>query len=405
MENIKQYLIDFQERQFKTFGRDLQVKFSKEFITSIVGARRVGKTYLLFNLINKLKDRQEALYIDFDLPAFLDFDGEDLKKIINLHLQLFGKLKYVFFDEIQNLNNWERGLKEIYEEKQYFIFITGSSSKLLSRELATELRGRTISYTLFPLSFNEFIKLKGFLGNRKMISTKTKNKLIFLFNQYLEIGGYPQIILEKSLKEQIVKDYKELVLFRDLVERYRLKNLFVVKRFFEYLISAFAKEISIDKFYNYLKSQNIALSKKTLYNYLDYFESSLFFHLLRSHRARERLKKVYLNDVAFAEADKGRRLENLVFLELLRQREEPKFFKAKFECDFVLSKKTAIQICWDLNYENEQRELRGLKEAMKYFKLKNGLILTYNQEKEIKDGRNVIKVIPAWKWILNKQNQ
>jgi len=403
MEDIKQYLIDFQERHFKTFERDLQIQPSKEFITSIVGARRVGKTYLLFNLINKLKDRQEALYVDFDLPAFLDFNGKDLKKIVNLHLQLFGKLKYIFFDEIQNLKNWERGLKEIYEEKQYFIFITGSSSKLLSRELATELRGRTITYNLLPLSFAEFIKLQGFSQSNKARTTTTKNKLVFLFNQYLTIGGYPQIILEKDLKEQIVKDYKELVLFRDLVERYHLKNLFVVKRFFEYLISAFAKEISIDKFYNYLKSQNIALSKKTLYSYLDYFESSLFFHLLRSHRLRERLKKVYLNDVVFAEADKGRRLENLVFLELLRQKEDPRFFKVKFECDFVLSKKMALQVCWDLNYENEQRELRGLKEAMEYFKLKSGLILTYNQEKEIKDGKNVIKVAPVWKWILNQQ--
>jgi predicted AAA+ superfamily ATPase len=126
MEKIKQYLIDFQKRKFETFNRELKVKFTKEFIASIIGARRVGKTYFLFNLINKIKNRKKVLYVDFDLPEFLDFDGKDLKKLVNLHLQLFGKLEYIFFDEIQNLKNWQRGLKEIYEDKKYFIFITGA---------------------------------------------------------------------------------------------------------------------------------------------------------------------------------------------------------------------------------------------------------------------------------------
>jgi len=400
MKEIKQYLIDFQKRKFETFERELKVKFTKEFIISIIGARRVGKTYFLFNLINKIKDRKKVLYVDFDLPEFLDFNGKDLKKLVNLQLQSFGKLEYIFFDEIQNLKNWQKGLKEIYEEKKYFIFITGSSSKLLSKELATQLRGRTITYTLFPLSFREILSIKALSLPEDLISTSEKNKLLFEFNQYLKIGGYPQIFKEPELKEEIVKDYKDLVLFRDLIERYHLKNIYVVKRFFEYLISSFAKEISIDKFYNYLKSQNVSLSKKTLYNYLEYFESSLFFHFLRTYKIKERVKKVYLNDIVFGDKNKGRRLENIVFIELLRRKEKVYYFKNNFECDFVIPKKQAIQVVWQLNEENKKREIKGLIEAMEYFRIKKGIIFTYNQEEEIKENKYRIQIIPLWKWLL-----
>ncbi|PIS39391.1 MAG: hypothetical protein COT33_02220 [Candidatus Nealsonbacteria bacterium CG08_land_8_20_14_0_20_38_20] len=401
IEEVKQYLIDFQKRKFETFSRELEVKPTKQFITSIIGARRVGKTYFLFDIINKIKDRKKVLYTDFEYPQFLDFDGKDLKKIIDWHCELFGEPEYIFFDEIQNLKNWEKGLREIYETKKYFIFIAGSSSKFLSQELATQLRGRTINYSLFPLSLGEILKINKIPFGEKFFSTEEKNKILYEFNQYLEFGGYPQVFLEKQLKEQIVKDYKDLVLFRDLVERYSLKNIYVVKRLFEYLISSFAKEISIDKFYNYLKSQNVAVSKKTLYNYLEYFESSLFFHFLRTHKIKERLKKVYLNDVVLSIDEKGRRLENIVYVEILRRGQKCCFFKNNFECDFVIPKSQAIQAVWELSEADRKREIKGLIEAMDYFHIENGVIITYDQESEIKEGGYKIKVIPAWKWMLS----
>ena len=400
MEKIRQYLIDFQTKKFETFDRELKIKLTKEFIISIIGARRVGKTYFLFNLINKIKDRRKVLYIDFDMPEFLDFDGKNLKELVNLHLQLFGSLEYIFFDEIQNIKNWHLGLKEIYEEKKYFIFITGSSSKLLSKELATQLRGRTITYTLYPLSLREILAIKNLSFRKNLISTSELNKILFEFNQYLKFGGYPQIFKEPELKDQIVKDYKDLVLFRDIVERYNIKNIYVIKRFFEYLISSFAKEISIGKFYNYLKSQNVSLSKKTLYNYLEYFESSLFFHFLRTYKIKERIKKVYLNDIVFVDKNEGRKLENIVFIELKKREGNVYYFKNNFECDFVIPSKAAIQVVWELNEDNKKREINGLLEAMRYFRIKKGIIFTYNQQQEIKEGQYKIKVIPVWRWLL-----
>jgi len=119
-EGIKQFLIDFQKRKFETLSRYLKVKPTRNFITSIIGARRAGKTYLLFNAINKIEDRKKVLYADFEYPQFLDFDGKNLKKIVDMHTQMFGEPEYLFFDEIQNLKNWEKGLREIYETKKYF---------------------------------------------------------------------------------------------------------------------------------------------------------------------------------------------------------------------------------------------------------------------------------------------
>lgn len=401
-ENIRQYLIDFQERKIDTFPRELQIKPTKEFIVSIIGARRVGKTSLLLNLISGIADRRDVLYVDFEYPEFMDFDGSHLKDLVDLHLQLFGRLKYIFLDEIQGLRNWEKGLRRIYEEKEYYIFITGSSAKLLSRELATQLRGRTVSYHLFPLSFREFLRLKHIDYSKKLLTSDDKNNILYEFNNYLEMGGYPQIILEKELKDLILRDYKDLVLFRDIVERYSLKNIYVVRRFFEYLISSFAKEISIDKFYNFLKSQNVSLSKKTLYNYLDYFESSLFFHFIKTYKVMERLKKVYLNDVAFAGKDKGKRLENLVYLELMRKGERVFYYKGDGECDFILPGKIAIQVTWELNEQNEKREIKGLVDAMDYYKIKDGIVITYNQKKTLRNGKFTIQVIPFWQWCLGK---
>ncbi|MEW6103614.1 MAG: AAA family ATPase [bacterium] len=128
MEEIKQHLIDFQKRRFQTFSRELGIKFTKEFVITIIGARRVGKTYLLFDMINRIEDRNNVLYVDFEAPELLDFDGSNLRKLVNLHLQLFGRLEYIFFDEIQNLKNWQIGVREIYEEKRY-----GSSRIIVDR--------------------------------------------------------------------------------------------------------------------------------------------------------------------------------------------------------------------------------------------------------------------------------
>lgn len=399
-EKVKQFLIDFQSKELSTYPRELVIKPTKELITSILGARRVGKTSLLLSLIKSLKDKAEAMYVDFEYPEFADFEGKDLSELINLHLRLFGKLKYIFFDEIQSVKNWQKALRAIYESKRYYITITGSSAKLLSRELATELRGRTVSYYLYPLSFRELLRLRGIDYEKKHLSTDDKNKILFEFNNYMTHGGYPQIVAEDEIKELIVRDYKDLVLFRDIVERYSIKNIYIIRRFFEYLIASYTKEISIDKFYNFLKSQNVAVSKKTLYNYLDYFESSLFFHPIKMHKVREKLSKIYLNDIVFADKDKGKCLENLVYLELLRKNEKVYYHKADKECDFILPAKSAIQVTWELNQETERREISGLVDALKTYKLKSGLIITYDQKKSIKVDSFTLQVLPFWQWCL-----
>ena len=137
-----------------------------------------------------------------------------------------------------------------------------------------------------------------------------------------------------------------------------------------------------------------------MYNYLEYFESSIFFHFLRTYRIKERLKKVYLNDIVFGNKNEGRKLENIVFIELKKTEEKIYYFKNKFECDFVVPSKRAIQVVWELNEDNKKREINGLIEAMRYFRIKKGIIFTYNQEQEIKEDKYRIQVIPVWQWLL-----
>jgi len=134
---------------------------------------------------------------------------------------------------------------------------------------------------------------------------------------------------------------------------------------------------------------------------LEYFEGSLFFYFLRTYRIKERLKKVYLNDIVFGDKkNEGRKLENIVFIELKKKVGKIYFFKGKFECDFVVPSKQAIQVVWELNEENRKREINGLIEAMRYFKIKKGTIFTYNQEEEMKEDKYKIQVTPIWKWLL-----
>jgi predicted AAA+ superfamily ATPase len=133
---------------------------------------------------------------------------------------------------------------------------------------------------------------------------------------------------------------------------------------------------------------------------LEYFESSLFFHFLRTYKIKERIKKVYLNDIVFVDRNEGRKLENIVFIELKKKEENVYYFKNNFECDFVVPSKAAIQVVWELNEDNKKREINGLLEAMRYFRIKKGIIFTYNQQQEIKEGKYKIKVIPVWRWLL-----
>jgi len=427
---IREYLADFQKRELpKLIRRDLRIKKANKIVT-IIGPRRAGKTFFLFQLMEDLikngVNKEEIIYLNFEDPRLINLEASEIREIIKIHWESFSREKnYLFIDEPQNVENWELGVRSLYDEG-FEIYLTGSSSKLLSKEIATSLRGRSLAYLLTPFSFKEYLRMKGEVPEIPKMSSKEKAKLIYLLNDFLDFGGFPEVIKENSKEEKlrILQSYFELVVFRDIVERYNIKNSKLIKWMIKSLISSFSNEVSINKMYLTLKSQNIKSSKNTLYTYFSLLEDSFFIFNLQKFSFSERKKefsqsKVYLNDVGFVKLiessrELGKKMENSVFLELNRRKkvlEDISYWKnsQQEEVDFVVSEskkvKKLIQVCY--NTENQKtldREIRSLLKAGKELKCKKLVIINKDLEKE-KDfewfgikGR--IKFIPLWKWML-----
>lgn len=428
-KEILKYMVDKKEtlNNLEVLPREIEIKPTKNFIVSIIGPRRAGKTYSLYNLIlNELELKpEEFIFMDFEDAQLVGIDLEDILEVVNVHQEEYGKKpKYIFLDEVQNVENWSRAVRSLFETKNYFIFISGSSSKLLSKELSTSLRGRAITYSILPFSFREYLSYKNF-EFKKTYTTSEENKIKNHLRNYLKNGGFPDIIIEEELADKFFDEYIDLVVFRDLIERYNIKNVFGVRFLIKSLVSSFAKEFSIHKIFNDFKSQDIEISKKTLYNYLSYLEDSFFSFSLKKFSYSEKtselsISKAFINDtglvnyvlVNFSE-NIGRLMENCVFLKLLRKKHnKPKlelFYwrdKGK-EVDFVVKKgkkiNKLIQVCYSVeNEDTKEREIKNLLKASNELKCKELAIITWDYENLEKENGKEIKFIPLWKWLLGR---
>ncbi len=414
---------DFRSKKLpETFERAIDIPLEKPInrAISIIGPRRAGKTYLMFNLIKKLLikyPQENILYVNFEKAGFLPLNSDDLVLLKDTFFELSPHLKkkdiWFFLDEIQNVTGWELFVRTCLDE-DINVFISGSSSKLLSKDIATSMRGRTLSYVLLPFSFKEYLLSKK-IKLEKFLSSDEKAGIVSLFNKYFIEGGYPETIIYPEQSEKILSDIFETALYKDVIEREKIRNVNVVLQLINALLSS--KEFSINKFYNYLKSNNIKVGKNALYNYARYLEDAFVVFLLKKFdlsykKAGQSLPKVYFLDNGILTNnnidDKGRLLENLVFLELTRRGEEIAYFQTaqKEEVDFLVKhgKKVnqLIQVCYDLsNFMTKDREIKSLLKASVEFKCDNLLILTMSEEDNlIIEGKKII-VKPVWKWLLD----
>lgn len=376
----------------------------------ITGVRRSGKSTLLYILKNELKLKEkEYLYINFNDERLIDLSVGDFQKIIDfLDEQNYSEKCYLFLDEIQETTGWEKWVDRIKE--RYPILITGSNSKLLSKEISTVLTGRSISTELCPFSFKEFLKSKKVDTKNWKVDLKLQSKLRKEFKNFISFGGIPKVVVEND--KRILQENYENILYREIIKRFNKNLEKPIKEISICLLSSISKERSIRSLSKTIQLKNLS----TMKSILETFEKAFLFFFVNKFdfsvkKQIQNPRKVYCVDTGFVSqlgfslsGDKGRLLENLVFLELKRNQEEIYYFSEKYECDFVLRKKIkiykAIQVCYELSKENKQREINGLKEAMDKFKLKQGLILTSNQEEEIKIGRNKIIIMPVWKWLI-----
>jgi hypothetical protein len=366
------------------------------FAVIISGVRRCGKSTLLRQLIKK---RDGFYYFNFEDPRATSFEVGDFQKLNEVFKEEFGRQDYYFFDEIQNVPRWELFVRNMLDKGRRFV-ITGSNASMLSRELGTKLTGRHIRHELFPFTFGEFLELE-----------KRKPNLES-FEWYFKKGGFPEYL--KNPRAQILQELFNDIVIRDIAVRHRIRNIKTIKEMGLYLITNTGRKFS----YNSLRKMFGLGSTNSAASFVSYFEDSyLLFTVPKfSYSLKKQLvnpKKAYSIDNGLSGAnsasmseDRGRLLENLVFLGLRRRYRDIFYFEKEYECDFVVKERTriekAIQVCHDLNEDNKQREIGGLLEAMEELKLKEGLILTYGQEDSFKtEGKN-ITVLPVWKWLLER---
>ena len=415
-EQIKEVLI--RQRQTilsKEYGvertalQEIEAKIKLPHVVVITGLRRCGKSTLLRQVISKHYKDNDFYYLNFEDERLFNFPASEFNRIYEALISLFGSKKTFFIDEIQNINGFETFVRRLYEEGCKF-FITGSSATLLSRELGTKLTGRHVDIIVKPFSFLEFLQLKKYpLEKDAVYRTESKVAIQKYFEEYLSKGGMPEYARYGD-QEVLARVYEDTVI-KDIAVRHKVENVAVLKELYQYLITNFANKFS----FNALKKLMGFGSVNTIKKFIAYLEETYFAKTINKfdYALKKQIindKKCYVVDNGFIEIiskkltkDKGWLLENLVF-NVLNKSREIFYYADKVECDFLVVKdravERAVQVCFDLNEGNKEREIEGLREAMEKFNVKNGLILTNNQEDEIKLNKNIIKVMPVWKWLL-----
>jgi hypothetical protein len=396
--------------------------------TVVMGMRRTGKTYYCYQQIRSLLEagveKSRILYLNLDDERLLDFNVRDFQLLLDVYYSRWpenkSRLCYFFFDEIQMVDNWERFIRRLIDTENVQIAITGSSSKLLSTEIATSLRGRTLNCEVFPFSFREYLlATQVFTTIPKHPGSVETAKLRKAIGEYIKVGGFPETLgLNPTMRRNVLQSYVETVLFKDIVERHKVSNVLALRHIISAILNSPAQQFSVNKFYNTLKSKGVACTKNALYEYMDFLSDAYFAYRLPMHAESERVRqvnpeKVYSNDTAFHSCfmsptvgSRGFLLETLVFLHLRRKQHDLSFVRThdNREIDFLAvdpatSKVCLIQVCEDLSTPDTlARELKGLTSPSNALPSADRMIVTWDDSRDIGNG---IKAIPIWKFLLS----
>lgn len=386
------------------------------------GVRRSGKSTLLVNHISNLMEmgtnKNHILFVNFEDPRLGEkLNTEMLDQILDTYREFINadSKPHIFLDEVQNVYQWEKWVRTGYELKRAQFYVTGSSSKLLSKEFGTSLTGRNLGIEVYPLGFKEYLIFKGYDLPQKADMITQRITFKKEFNEFIRNGGFPKTVsLEDELKKPELIMYYDTIVLKDIVARYNLKNYDNVKKVAQYLLSNIGKPFNI----NNLRLA-LHLSYEIADKYLEYLKDTFLLFELRQfdYSVKNQFsgkRKVYcidngiLSHTAFRiSEDYGRYLENLVCIELLRRNLDIYFYSGKKECDFIIKEGNkitlAIQVTRSIeNEKTKKREINGLMEAMEKFKISSGLLLTEDEEASMVVENYNISILPVWKWMLLK---
>lgn len=427
---LREWFNEEQQRQY--INRNLPEELIESaLITVIAGVRRGGKTYLLYQIADQLRKTVPAgniIYLNLEDDRLYPLTGRELGDLLTVYRQNFkasdSDKVYLLLDEVQNIPEWERTLRRLYDrEKNLKIIITGSNTSLLSSEIASSLRGRTLTHTVYPFDYKEFLTARGFHYDiEKLRAGRKKDELLRLMKEYLEYGGFPQAVFEKA-KNELLREYYRSIMYRDIIERNSIRNTALFENFLKLTVQNMSARFSFSKTADVLKSIGFKVGKSTLIAYLKYIEQAfLTFDIpVFSYTIKDQLqhpRKIYIIDTGLCNAislrfskDTGRLAENMIFIELLRRYgREIYYWKDSLgsEVDFVIRSgfKAAclIQVCWSVQDEKVlKRELGGLLKAMKEFKINSGFILTEDLFEDRKIEGCLVQFRPIWFWLLQEQ--
>ncbi|MFW5856983.1 MAG: ATP-binding protein [Planctomycetota bacterium] len=433
LDRLKTLILDFQERVLQTgVPRRLALDTVPGKAAVCIGVRRSGKSTYLFQVIQGLLDSgvsiENVLYLNFFDDRLHGLQGGDLGLVADAYYSIYPEKKNAetvvcFFDEIQAVPGWEPFVDRLMRTEDCEVYLTGSSARMLSKEIATQMRGRALSWELFPFSFREFLDARGIDADGSL-STKKQLLVRKAFDAYWETGGFPEVVdLGRHLRVKTHQEYFQVILFRDLVERHDISHPKAVSDLAHWLADNTASLYSINKLTGYLKALGHKVPKASVSDYLEWFEDAYFFFSVRLFdaslsRSQANPKKIYCIDQALVTSvssgtllNAGHLLENLVFTALRRLHPEIYYVRTRSgrEVDFVVPDFTGasgrtralFQVCASLvEPRTRKREVMALAEAMGEHGLETGTIVTRNEEERIEVDSGRIRVVPAWRFLL-----
>jgi predicted AAA+ superfamily ATPase len=399
-------------------NRDIVLR-EGNFVNAVIGPRRSGKTSLMLLYMKHLGVKESnKVFINCEDIDFVGITVSDLGSLEEAMYRVYNPVEtediYLFIDEVQTFPEWSRWVRTLFDQRKYKIFITGSTSDLSLNNLPSELRGRAVNTIVLPFSFKEYLNVKRVVPAEYMKANEV-SRVVVALSDFLDFGGYPEIVKAEDsvLKHSLLSELYATVIQRDLVERYGIRKTSVFRAFVNSLFGSACRNVSVSALVGWFEAQGTKISSQTALNYIDYVKSAFLFFLVypysRKVKERNTKPKLYVSDsgiLGLFEPNKGKKLENTVFVELIRRGENVHYYKtASEDVDFVLTKENKacelIQVCYSINDPaTYAREINSLLGASEKLGCSNLTIVTFNEEKTIKLDEKVVKVTPAWKWLL-----
>lgn len=417
-DTLKQIMIDQKEIYLNNTIITRQYLLEENVNYCFVGIRRTGKSYLMYQQIKQLESKgvslSQIVYVNFEDERLLETKVTDLNTILEIGLEMSGSTNkpYLFLDEIQNINGWEKFVRRIADMK-YRINITGSNSKMLSSEIASTLGGRFIIMNVYPYSFAEYLtanhREKNYLD---VISTQDRADVLSLYNEYVTFGAFPELVDIKNKRAFLSSIYQTIYL-GDIITRNKISNDFAVKLILKKIAESVTKPLSFSRLTNILKSTGMAIGKQTVINYVGYMTDSYLLFTLQNYAAKlvdkETSPKYYFMDTGLLGLmlldSKSTQLENLVAIELIRRYgvENVFFFENNVEIDFYIpSESLAIQVSLQVldDIDTKERETRAFAKLNNFIPGSKCILITNSEETNLEYDGIDIEVIPIWKWLL-----